>query len=152
MDIGELIKQHRKRLGLSQKKLGEMCVPPIDASHIRRIESGKTKPTTETLDRISKALNRDIASEAFTSKVIDDYITYTYESLFRLIGYGNAYDTSVDTENGVRYWLIDDFSKGKRYKVDEIKLSKLVNRCIDHLAIDFEAFLEEQEEYGREEK
>ena len=76
MTTGELIKQYRKRLGLSQKKLGEMCVPPIDASHIRRIESGKTKPTTDTLDRISKALNRDIASEAFTSKAIDDYALY----------------------------------------------------------------------------
>ena len=61
MTIGENIKNLRLERGYSQKKLGDLCVPTIDASNIRRIESGRTHPTNLTLWRIAKALNVEVA-------------------------------------------------------------------------------------------
>ena len=41
MTIGENIRKRRKEKGLTQKKLGELCIPPIVESTIRRYELGK---------------------------------------------------------------------------------------------------------------
>lgn len=55
--IGDEIRAERQRLNLTQKGLGELCEPPMDAAHIRRIENNRTNPTIATVERIKKALN-----------------------------------------------------------------------------------------------
>lgn len=60
MSLGETIKKHRLDKGLSQKKLGDLCDPKIDASNIRRIENGTISPTASTLSRIAKALGVNV--------------------------------------------------------------------------------------------
>lgn len=58
MRIGDEIRRERISRGLSQKALGDMCIPKIDASHIRKIESGRTSPTMATVNRINEALKK----------------------------------------------------------------------------------------------
>ncbi len=54
MTIGENLKHIRTKKGLTQKRLGELC--EMDAAQIRRYESGKVEPRTESLERIANAL------------------------------------------------------------------------------------------------
>lgn len=61
MTVGERIKELRTNRGLSQKKLGDKCNPPMDAAYIRRIESGKSSPTVNALERIALALDVMVA-------------------------------------------------------------------------------------------
>ena len=56
--LGENIKQIRIAKGISQKYLAQEC--DIEPPNMRRIEAGKTNPTTRTLLRISKVLEIDI--------------------------------------------------------------------------------------------
>ena len=55
MTVGENIKKIRKEKGLTQKKLGELCNPPISESNIRKYENGKQNAKIETVDRIASA-------------------------------------------------------------------------------------------------
>jgi len=56
--LGENIRQIRLKKGISQKYLAEEC--DIEPPNMRRIEAGKTNPTTKTLLRISNVLGVDI--------------------------------------------------------------------------------------------
>lgn len=58
--IGEQIKKLRIERGLTQTQLGDLCIPKMKDSAIRRYESGKVIPKTNTLQRIAKALNVSI--------------------------------------------------------------------------------------------
>jgi y4mF family transcriptional regulator len=53
-DLGEIIKQRRKFLGITQKALSEIV--SIGLRSLVDIESGKGNPTIETLLRIFEAL------------------------------------------------------------------------------------------------
>lgn len=55
----DLMKKIRLEKGYTQKKLGELCEPPISESTIRRYELGLLKPKYETVQRIQKALYHD---------------------------------------------------------------------------------------------
>lgn len=59
MNIGANLKRIRKEKGLTQKQLGELCIPPIAESTIRRYELGKLNPKLETVKRIADALQVD---------------------------------------------------------------------------------------------
>lgn len=54
--IGENIKRIRKKKGLTQKQLGDLCNPPMADSAIRRYEIGKANPKIETIQKIADAL------------------------------------------------------------------------------------------------
>lgn len=53
--LGERIRLARKRKGLSQEKLSEICA--VSAAHIGHIERGTRIPSLETLFKISTELN-----------------------------------------------------------------------------------------------
>jgi transcriptional regulator with XRE-family HTH domain len=53
--LGGRIRLARKRKGLSQEKLGEICA--ISTAHVGHIERGTRIPSLETLYKISKELN-----------------------------------------------------------------------------------------------
>ncbi|MEA5055948.1 MAG: helix-turn-helix transcriptional regulator [Anaerotignum propionicum] len=52
---GERIKEIRKKRGLTQKRLGELCA--IDEANIRKYETGKQNPRYETIVKIALALD-----------------------------------------------------------------------------------------------
>jgi len=56
--LGENIKRIRIEKGISQKELAHGC--EFDPPNIRRIEAGKTNPTTRTLLKIAMVLGVDI--------------------------------------------------------------------------------------------
>lgn len=60
MTVGENIKRLRKKNGLTQKKLGELCNPSVSESTIRKYELGLLNPKLETIRKIAKALNVDV--------------------------------------------------------------------------------------------
>lgn len=51
----EYLRTQRKKKGLTQKQLAEMC--GISESAINRIESGKRQPSFDVLQKLSKALD-----------------------------------------------------------------------------------------------
>lgn len=54
LTIAENIKQIRRKRGMTQKELGELC--GINEVNIHKYEYGKQKPKIETIERIAKAL------------------------------------------------------------------------------------------------
>lgn len=63
--LGNRIVAIREEKGIKQKELSDLL--DMDDGSLRRIESGRTNPTTITLLSISKAFNIDI-SELFKFK------------------------------------------------------------------------------------
>lgn len=80
MTVGETIRKVRKEKGMTQKQLGDACIPPIAESNIRKYELDKQNPKLETLLRISKALN--IPSYVLT-KCLDDGVQLLISDLER---------------------------------------------------------------------
>lgn len=56
--LGARIKELRKKIGFTQEKLSENI--GIDPKHLSRIEVGKSYPSLETLDKISKVLKMEL--------------------------------------------------------------------------------------------
>ena len=52
--VGEVIKRHREKKGISQEVLSGLA--DIGRTHLSAIERGERKPTLETFYRICKAL------------------------------------------------------------------------------------------------
>ncbi|MDD3185531.1 MAG: helix-turn-helix transcriptional regulator [Anaerostipes sp.] len=71
MTTGEKIRIERKRKKYTQKELGNLCVPPIAESTIRRYELGKLNPKIETLQKIANALEVNIAELADNYLIIE---------------------------------------------------------------------------------
>lgn len=63
--LGNHIVDIRNEKGIKQKELSDLL--DMDDGSLRRIESGRTNPTTTTLLSLSKALNIDM-SELFRFK------------------------------------------------------------------------------------
>ena len=58
VSIAQQIRDHRKKRGISQSKLAELC--GAKQAVISRIESGDEPPTIRNLCRIASALNLDV--------------------------------------------------------------------------------------------
>lgn len=54
MHVGENIRKLRRKKGLTQKRLGEIC--GIAEPNIRKYENGKQNPKLETVEKIASAL------------------------------------------------------------------------------------------------
>lgn len=107
METGTLIKKFRIEKKLTQKQLGELCVPPIAETTIRRYELGKLNPKIETIQKISDALEVPLYkfyADAPDSPSLDFYI--------------ESNDFSITDEQFKRLMLY--FSK-----LNELGLSKL---------------------------
>lgn len=57
MSIGSNIRRIRLSKGLTQQQLGDLCVPQMAGSAIRRYEADRANPKMITIARIAKALN-----------------------------------------------------------------------------------------------
>lgn len=173
MTIGEEIKAERIKLGLSQKKLGELCEPPIDAAHIRRIENNRTSPTVETIQRIGTALGKcvsmnyinDLHENAKASNSVKNKLLEKH--LADLQFYGEIRRQRVESEaefldflcnregmkkpeiKNKKYTIYENQSE---YQFDIAEWSKFCERATEHVLIDFRAFLEERGINGSKEE
>lgn len=57
MRTGESIREHRKKIGISQKELGKRL--GVSQQHIAQYETGKRIPKPDTIIKIARALNVD---------------------------------------------------------------------------------------------
>ena len=57
--LGEAIKAQRKKLGLSQEKLGERC--GFDRTYISLLERGKRNPSLLNLLRLAEGLQTSVS-------------------------------------------------------------------------------------------
>jgi transcriptional regulator with XRE-family HTH domain len=70
MNIGGKIKTVREAKNLSQKEISSMV--QMDQSQYSKIENGKTDPTTNTLEKIAKALGIDLSELFISEKIFKD--------------------------------------------------------------------------------
>lgn len=127
MSIGETIRKERKRLGLTQKRLGEKCGMPD--SQIRQYESGRVTPKVETLRRISEAL--EIPFYALTgSYLIEDFFSTSPESSYAKCGQAALDDTAKG--------ILDSLPSivGAGYKVLKDSEEALLLTCFSKLNMD----------------
>ena len=157
--VGERIKALRLKRGLSQKALGELCVPKIDASHIRKIESGKTQPTTETLGRIQNALQKALIddylddSNPMMEKAqcdSDEISISVLREICKKLGYEyerykRDYDLPIDIADEAEQLGLPDteYVINNKVTITKEEFDKMFNRLIDHMAIEFKAYIED---------
>lgn len=106
--VGDMIKKYRKKRGLTQKQLGELC--NIADSNIRKYESGRQNPKYETLEKIATVL--DIhplvllgqISEGLSNELKSDVsLSESFISFFKDI-YGDIDLKQEDTPSGKSYY------------------------------------------------
>jgi transcriptional regulator with XRE-family HTH domain len=153
MSLGQAIKNKRLEKGLSQKKLGELCDPKIDASNIRRIENGDVSPTTDTVVRIARALDVPVTDffildkEAYMKVAASDPDAFHYKmlvkDLFEYVCEKNGYIVFDEEAFGwaESFRLLGD--NGIEFKIRHEDASTAFDRIVQHLLIELPAFLEE---------
>lgn len=98
MSIGENIRNIRKQNHLTQKKLGELCEPPISESTIRKYELGLLNPKIQTISKIAKAL------EVNSSQIINGFDSYNNNN------FSNIYDPLEITDDPMTYLTNEQLS------------------------------------------
>ena len=73
MPTGEKIKEIRKKRGLTQKQLGDLC--GMADSAIRRYENGRANPKIETLRKIADALEVNVTELLNEGDIIGSIVT-----------------------------------------------------------------------------
>ena len=66
--IGDRIKKHRNRLGLTQEELAEKC--GLHHTYIGQLERGEKNATLESIEKVVRGL--DISFEALFEKLVSD--------------------------------------------------------------------------------
>lgn len=92
-DLGQMIKEKREAIGLSQKKLGATC--GLSDSEIMKIESGiRKKPSWVNLCKIAKVLK----FHPFEILLVAGYISETdINPCNRICGLGELNDKEIET-------------------------------------------------------
>ena len=62
IDVGQLVREVRRRHGLSQQRLARRCA--TSQRHISRIERGEVSPSVETLERLLRAMGERLELKA----------------------------------------------------------------------------------------
>lgn len=111
MTIGEQIKEARKEKGLTQKQLGELCVPQIHEVQIRKYERGEVTPKMDTIKRIADGLGVSpsdlIGPEWFDHQAGPERLKelredvsqiQAFEQYLKTLGYSVSYEGPADSE------------------------------------------------------
>ena len=110
MNIGEKIKTVREAKNLSQKEISNMVL--MDQSQYSKIENGKTDPTTNTLEKIAKALGIEL-SELFISDTIFKDINSANKTIMEKIRLIEMLD---EKEQASIYNIVDGLVASKRLR------------------------------------
>lgn len=107
IDIGQRIQKKRIILSYTQRYVANKI--GVSLSHISNIETGKTKPSLETLCKISRVLDCSIDELIF-----NDNISFNYKKL-KLISESNEFESRVledimhSIRENMKYLKIDDY-------------------------------------------
>lgn len=125
MTIGEKIQTARKKAGLTQKKLGELC--GVVTGTIQQYELNKRQPKIEQLQKIASALNVPVS--AFIDELTEEQrIKSTWEW--------------IQNNDEKRQELITEILKTHNYKVEENDIHHFI--ITDHQGF---SFLVERDEF-----
>lgn len=150
MELKEAIKKYRKEAHLTQTELGKRI--GVGLSTIARYESGEITPTTERLKILSKELNHDffidlvkshIDSARLELKKVEEEISepdFLMKALFKVIASESDYTVAIGEEDSM---IFDDTNT---IFVETEKIRKMYNRFIKHMRVEFQSFIEEQED------
>lgn len=145
MNIGERIKQTRKRVGITQKELGERLM--ISQVRIAQYETGKRQPKIETLEKIAAALNVNVWDlyDGYTPRNDNNYFWTSYLSdKLQQINCRIIYDAE---DAGL--WI--EFPDGA-LEVTEAQLKELDETTIDYLNFKLNELKKKHPENLRERK
>lgn len=123
MTVGENIKRIRKKKGLTQKKVGELCNPPISESNIRKYENGKQNAKLETLRRISTALNVPLY------ELQPDWRTFTREEILK-----DFTSEEYQKEDALKDLFFKLNEKGKDRAIDQVELLTKIPEYQAHIS------------------
>lgn len=108
MGTGERIRSARKKMGMTQKQLGQAC--GIDEANIRKYETDRQNPKLETLQKIADALDVPwmtlIAGKEDETMTQEKARTLYRAGGLRLWEIGNRYRVS-DEQDGVETLLFE---------------------------------------------
>lgn len=162
MTVGEKIKRYRQEKGLSQKALGELCIPKMGASHIGRIENDETSPTAKTLQRIATALGvkvadltndrlqvfyekseEDVINELIRQGVPFDPVLINTDSSNAAIYYGifSHLNITADYNADTHCWTLRNADGKISNPINGTTLDELFQRIFEHLEIEFNALI-----------
>lgn len=158
MTVGENIKRIRKEQGLTQKQLGELCIPPIAESTIRRYELGKLNPKYQTLQKIAKVLKthplvlNGSISEDHASSINSDIDTQT--ALYAILRdiYGSFDEKQVHIEGiGNSYYYV--LGKGENaITITDLVFNNIYEEIIKYIKATVKALGKTENEEIRESK
>jgi transcriptional regulator with XRE-family HTH domain len=61
IDIGQIVKERRKQLGITQKHLAELA--EVNYNTVYKIETGQVSPTIELLQKLTAVLGMELKLE-----------------------------------------------------------------------------------------
>lgn len=137
MTIGENIRRIRKERGLTQKKLGELCM--IAEPTIRRYEAGTLNPKLETVEKIASALG--VAPPVLMGV---EYWDKKYPDLAKK---SKEYEGFVDYLNSLGYIVRDFISIPSQIPIEEFekagKMELVPKECEESGFVPAESFIAE---------
>lgn len=124
--IGNIIKEKRNEKKLSQRKLAELC--GMSYSHICRLEKGENIPSTDTIIKISKALDIPLSywkDKTESRGALDEYferLTKEEISVFMpLFKYVNEQYCNNEFILGLGYLTNDEYKDIRDLVIDVVK-------------------------------
>lgn len=108
MNIGEQIRNYRKKAGISQKELGERL--GVSQQHIAQYENGKRIPKRETIRKIASALNMSDISLLDVNENDFDLSDLDFEDQLSLM---MRHIIDHPGEKGI----IHDMANGEKYRI-----------------------------------
>ena len=114
LTTGEKIKKNRTQKGFTQKQLAQKC--SMYESQIRKYETGKIHPKSETLQKIANALQVSVNSLRSDSELEMDFLTkYMCKS----------FDATIESLN-IEHKLISDYrslnAQGRKKAIEQVEL------------------------------
>lgn len=137
MKAGEILKKHRKAQGLTQSELADKL--GVTQSAIGKFESGDRQISLTMINEIQECFKDDFLNELL------GFNTYEEELKRKLLqSFCDLIQEGIYGENGVNYCFVHN--DNKRYVVEQSKLDALYDRFLQHMKIEFDAFLEDIDE------
>lgn len=151
MTIGEKIKTIRKKMGYTQKSLGE--ISGTSETTIKQYEAGKRQPKIEQLQKIAAALNVPItalieaSTEAQHLKATWEWIQNNNQKRAELIKEILKTHSYKITEKDI-HWLIVTDHQGFSFLVSRNDFQDMAERCDKDIRYNIEKLLDESRQYN----
>lgn len=159
MTTGELIKEARKRKGITQNKLAELV--GTTPQNISQYERGLRNPKIATVAKIADVLDVDVfsimtfdmASDVIASHINEVDNTSAFDDFLSDLGYRTyinpAWVTTNDKSN-LFEWIIEDVTTEREYYVSTLELNDLMNSILSYTKFQISELISKLKEVPKE--